>query len=66
MNPTENSMAKNPKRIDITTRTNEEVNSANNVIDPITLIMSGALKINNEVYMRLGGIMYLFGIFFTR
>ena len=42
MKPTENSMAKNPKRIDITTRANEEVNSANNVIDPITLIMSGA------------------------
>ena len=31
MNPPGNSMTKNPKRINITNRANEEINSANNV-----------------------------------
>jgi hypothetical protein len=58
MIPPENSTAKNPKRIDITTRANEEVNRANNVKDPIMLKMSGTLKINNKVFMRLDDIIY--------
>ena len=50
MKPPENSTVKNPKRINITTRANEEVNRVNKEKDPLTLIISGAFKINNEVY----------------
>ena len=44
--PPENSIAKNPKRIDITIRANKEVITARAVKVPITLRISGAHSIN--------------------